>query len=140
MRLTTTVVAIALALCVLPACSSTDTDPHSDTNLAGAGYTILDAPFAAPNALMAEFSSTSYDYTPAPGGNDGWEYWGTRSHSFSRHMTRICDNIMYNFFNTNTRFPPYDNVWDVLQKDMTQTLKTIDGHLYRFDWDDGYIN
>ncbi len=140
MRLTTTVVVLALTFCLLPACSSTDTDPDSDTNLAGAAYTILDAPFAVPSALGAEFSSVSYNYSPAPHGGDGWAYWGSRSHSFSRHMTNICDNIMYNFFNTNTRFAPYDNWGDSFQKDMTQLLKTLDTNLYRYDWDNAYIN
>ncbi len=140
MRLTTSVVVMALVFAVLPACSSTDTNPDSDTNLAGAGYTVLDAPLAVPNVMMASFSTVSKDYSPGPHGDDGWEYWGSRSHSFSRHMTNICDNIMYNFFGVNQRYAPYDNLGDTLQKDMTNLLKTLDSHLYRYDWDNPYIN
>ena len=141
MRLTTSVVLLALAMVSLSACSSTDTDPDSDTNIAGGTLTILDAPFAIGHAAVLSTTSTwSYDFSPAPHDGDFIGYWSNRSHSFSRHMTNICDNIMYNLFNTNRRFPPYDRFSDSYRKDLTQILKTVDTHLFRYDWDDPYVN
>lgn len=137
MRFATFVVLLALGLVSLPACTSSNVS--SDDNVGGMATTVLDAPFGATMALATTGASRSKDYSPAPG-DGGFAYWGYRANSFSRSWTRITDNVMYNLFNTNCAFPPYDSWCDSFQGDMTNMMKTIDVHLFNFDWDDPYVN
>ena len=85
--------------------------------------------------------TVTYDFTPTPHGGDAMRYLASRSDSHVKHARNIGHLLKYNFLNTNSMFPPYDRWYpDQIQRDKTLIHRTFDLHLFRYDWDDPYID
>ncbi|HGY92215.1 MAG TPA: hypothetical protein ENK43_13680 [Planctomycetes bacterium] len=83
----------------------------------------------------------SYDFNPAPHGGDSLGYFTSRWESTRKHFRNIGETLKYHFLNTNSAFPPYDRFYpEVWQSDKTLLHRTFDIHLFRYDWDDPYID
>lgn len=86
--------------------------------------------------------TVAFNFTPAPhGGGQGLKYWASRSDAFVNHMVNAWGTIKYTLFNTNSYYPPYDRWYpEQLQGEKTTIHRTIDTFLFRYDWDDPYVN
>ena len=84
----------------------------------------------------------AYDFTPAPhGGGEGHKYFWSRFNSTRSHVENIGHTIKYHLFNTNSKFPPYDRWYpDQIQRDKTLIHRSVDLHVFRYDWDNPYID
>ena len=83
----------------------------------------------------------AYDFTPTPHGGHATAYFTSRFKSHAAHFQNIGNTIKYHLFNTNSSLPPYDRFYpDVWQQDKTTLHRTFDTHLWRYDWDNPYID
>ena len=85
--------------------------------------------------------TVSYDFSPTPHGGDGTKYFTSRFNSHVKHFKNIGESFKYHLLNTNSMLPPYDRFYpEVWQRDKTTLHKTFDLHLFRYDWDDPYVD
>ena len=85
--------------------------------------------------------TVTYDHVPTPFGGNGPKYWASRSNNLVMHAGNIWSNVKYHFLNTNSYLPPYDRWYpEVIQGEKTMIHRTLDLHLFNFDWENPYID
>jgi len=79
-------------------------------------------------------------HTPVPGNGTRASYVTTRFNQQFRDIKHAGYTLKYWLLDANSNLPPYDNYFpDVMTRNKTTILQTLDTFLFNFDWDDPYM-
>lgn len=85
-------------------------------------------------------ATVAADHTPVPGDGTRTAYLMARFNHQFRNIKHAGYTMKYWFLDANSNLPPYDNYFpDVMSRNKTTILQTLDTFLFNFDWDDPYV-
>ena len=99
----------------------------------GGNKTTDGSPIAGNGRYLGDNSSSS-----SSSGHTTLDQLGDTYSSSFRH---IGSSLSYYLLSANTEFPPYETFWgDQLPRATNDIGKTIDRHIFNFDWNDPYAS
>jgi len=118
--------ALSLSALTLVGCAVGVASAGTGTNKTSDG-----APIAGNGRYMGPNHSENF--------STGHTMWGQLGDSYTSSYRHIRGSIGYYLLNTNYEFPPYETFWDDQLPRATGDIgKTLDRHLFNFDWNDPY--
>jgi hypothetical protein len=90
--------------------------------------------------ISGDENMVAHDGRPIPGNGNYGDHVGGWGETTVNRFGHAAHSLHWMFLNTNSEDVPYETWWDdQLPRSMTTIGKTVDTHLFNYDWDDPFL-